>query len=278
MGDPISTIFEWEKEEMDALLRSCDNDDCLPFINENVGPAKLVLESGCGTCRWVKYLSDRNVNIVGLEFSGDTLKLVKDKWPELEILQGDVGKYPFKDNSVDVVLSFGVVEHFKEGPGGPLREINRILKPGGIAIITTPCLNTVRKTKHILWYHELKFSAKNFLSGLVKNRKISVPSINRLNKDFKYVVFPVCGDFYEYRFTPGELSAEVRRSGLEIITQRPISNMDGIYHELNPFQLMVKFENWEFKPTEFSTFVNNLLSRRDFLHSHMQAIIATKKV
>jgi len=188
-----------------------------------------------------------------------------------------VDNYPFKDNSVDIVLSFGVVEHFKEGPERPLSEIYRILKPGGIAIITTPCLNSVRKIKRALWYDELKYTLKNIAAGLIKGKKVTRVKINRRDKNYRYVVYPVCGDFYEYRFTTAELREVVSEPGFMIIKQVPISHMDGIYHELNPLQLMVKFNNWEFKPTKFSMLVNNLLSRRAFAHSHMQAVIATKK-
>ena len=45
---------------------------------------------------------------------------------------------PYEDSSISGYLSFGVIEHFIEGPHEALAEAFRVLRPGGIAIITTP--------------------------------------------------------------------------------------------------------------------------------------------
>lgn len=45
--------------------------------------------------------------------------------------------YPFKDNSVDSILAFGVLEHIKDYESA-FKEITRILKPGGILHIKVP--------------------------------------------------------------------------------------------------------------------------------------------
>ena len=49
----------------------------------------------------------------------------------------------------------GLVEHWKEGPGAALGEHFRLLKPGGIAIITVPLHNQVRRFKRRLWLEEV---------------------------------------------------------------------------------------------------------------------------
>lgn len=45
---------------------------------------------------------------------------------------------PFKDNSFDLVLILEVLEHFYQDPMACLSEINRVLKPGGQIILSTP--------------------------------------------------------------------------------------------------------------------------------------------
>jgi SAM-dependent methyltransferase len=47
-------------------------------------------------------------------------------------------RFPFDDNSFDLVPFCEMVEHLLMDPVGALRQIHRVLKPGGIRIVTTP--------------------------------------------------------------------------------------------------------------------------------------------
>jgi hypothetical protein len=76
--------------------------------------------------------------------------------------------------------------------------------------------------------------------------------------------------------TSGQFAEQVRMSGLEIIEHLPTAEMDGVYHELNPWKLLVRFQDWRFTPTRLASWLNRVLAKRPFLHSHMQAIVARK--
>jgi SAM-dependent methyltransferase len=54
----------------------------------------------------------------------------------------DIHQIPFADNTFDTVLCNHVLEHVKDDIQG-LREINRVLKPGGFAILQVPFFNPV---------------------------------------------------------------------------------------------------------------------------------------
>jgi SAM-dependent methyltransferase len=269
----MSIVFHWDPAEMEDLLATCLVDGCYPVIQKFIPKGSLILESGCGAGRYVKYLQDRGYKTIGLEISSDTTRMVKRVWPELNIIEGDSVSSPFLDNSFDTVLSLGVVEHWPEGPQNSLTEILRVLRPGGIALITVPCLNLVRRFKRWIWWEEMSRSPRA-LAAKVINRKNK--PMNRLKGKYQYAVYPAYGDFLEYRLTPQEFWHEIHRAGFKVLEHRPHGLIDGVFHELNPFQLLVKFNHWKFFPNRLGRLANDWLSRRPFAHCHMQLVVAQK--
>jgi ubiquinone/menaquinone biosynthesis C-methylase UbiE len=246
----MTVQFEWEKNEIMDLLATCEKDGLLPYILRNIKKDDRILESGCGLARWVKKLHDMEYSCYGMEYSESTVNTVREVWPELDIIVGNVLYHPFKDNSFDAIISLGVVEHFEEGPHNVLSDIFRILQPGGIGIITVPCFNWIRKIKH-------PFSFRKYAISLHQGETIS-----RKKK------------FFEYRFTPEYFSSIVQSTGFEIIEQQPFALIDGFYHDLDPLHFFVKFERWKFNPEDI--WINRVFSKIPYFHPHMQILIVRK--
>ncbi len=55
----------------------------------------------------------------------------------VHFMSGDIFKLPFADNSIDIIISSEVVEHLPD-PTPAIREMARVLKPNGYAMVTTP--------------------------------------------------------------------------------------------------------------------------------------------
>ena len=271
MTEARSIIFSWDQDEAFDLLRSCDDDGILDVLQKYAPQGSCVLESGCGLARYVRYLTDRGWRCTGLEYRKETVNAVRRVWPDLEIVQGDVAAAPFPDNSFDAVISLGVVEHFPEGPSGPLREMLRVLKPGGVAIITVPCLNAIRRFKRRTGLAEVLALPRALAAGIVK-RQLRMPT--RFRSAYKYAVYPAFGAFFEYRMTPAQFASEVHAAGFEILEHRPHAELDGVYHELNPFELLIAFRRWKFYPTRLGLWLHENLKRREFFCCHMQMIVA----
>ena len=53
------------------------------------------------------------------------------------VIAGDIFRLPFSSNSIDIIILSEVVEHLHD-PLPAIREIARVLKPGGYAMVTTP--------------------------------------------------------------------------------------------------------------------------------------------
>jgi SAM-dependent methyltransferase len=81
---------------------------------------------------------------------------------ECEIDHFDAEKhiYPYTDESFDTVLCCELIEHLFEDPMHMMSEINRILRPGGYLVLTTPNLGSLRAVSAILLgYHPAFFPA-----------------------------------------------------------------------------------------------------------------------
>jgi SAM-dependent methyltransferase len=268
----MSTIFTWDAADIAALLGTCDTDPVTERLRRHVPAGARVLESGCGLARFVRYLSDRGTPTVGLEWSGETLRQAHAVWPDLPLVQGDSARAPFPDASFDALLSLGLVEHWSEGPAAPLRDHLRVLKPGGVAIITVPLHNLVRRIKRALWFDEIVHLPRAAARRLLRGRSMS-PGRARPGR---FAAYPVYGEFHEYRMTGTEFLAEVRGAGFEVLEHAAIGSMDGIYHELNPLGLLVRFRGWRFEPTPLARWLESRLARRPFDHCHQQLVLARR--
>ncbi len=111
-----------------------------PFpVKEN----ERILDLGCGWGRVLKPVLDRNADAVGLDISHNMLALTRQHLRKQEreapLLQGDGTRLPFKDNSFDKVYSLLVLQHLSKANGKAVfAEVQRILKPGGVAYIRVP--------------------------------------------------------------------------------------------------------------------------------------------
>lgn len=271
----MSTVFTWNEADMEALLASCETDETADLIAAHLDRNGPVLESGCGAGRYVKYLSEQGWDITGLEYSRETVEMVRRRWPELNVVQGDVADSPFPDNHFTGMISLGVVEHFPEGLEAPLADMYRILRPGGRALITVPCMSTIRQIKNRIWWYEIRDSIRPIAKRILRGSPQDL-TISRLQKTYHYTVSPACGPFYEYRLTPEEFLAAVTGAGFRVVKHVPIGHIDGVYHELNPFGLLVQFKSHRFRQTALGRGLNAALSRLPFFHAHMQAVIVEK--
>ncbi len=62
----------------------------------------------------------------------------------------DAHKLPFKDNEFSLVLCTEVLEHLRE-PRVAIAEMRRVLKPGGVLILTTRFVYPLHDTPHDYW-------------------------------------------------------------------------------------------------------------------------------
>jgi len=97
-----------------------------------------VLEVGCGEGRGVELMLPKAKSFAGIDKIQEVVDNLSNKFPDGDFRQMTIPPFgDLKDNSYDVVVSFQVIEHIKDD-FAYLKEIHRVLKPGGKALITTP--------------------------------------------------------------------------------------------------------------------------------------------
>jgi ubiquinone/menaquinone biosynthesis C-methylase UbiE len=102
---------------------------------------KSVLEVGCGAGYGANYLSQFSSNVMAIDISkrNITYSHIKYKKEKLAFVQASGLNIPLKDGSIDVALSFQVIEHIEPKKlAGFLSEIKRTLKDKSVLVVTTP--------------------------------------------------------------------------------------------------------------------------------------------
>ncbi len=113
----------------------------LRFLSRHLVSGAPVLEAGCGPGRLLHWLREQGYQAVGVDCSLTALAKARAYSPTFRTVQADVQHLPFRAASFGTCLSLGVVEHFPEGPDDCLVEMRRVLRPGGVLVISVPHLN-----------------------------------------------------------------------------------------------------------------------------------------
>lgn len=96
-----------------------------------------VLEVGCGEGRGIDWMIDKAASFTALDKIDEALVKLRKKYPNANFIAGNIPPFQAPSDAYDVVVSFQVIEHIQDD-AAYLKEIFRVLKPGGIALITTP--------------------------------------------------------------------------------------------------------------------------------------------
>jgi len=103
-------------------------------------PNQRVLEVAFGGGASVRVLLDRDVKVTGIDQSADMVAAANKGFREeissgrLDVVEGDVNRMPFADNSFDRAMAVNVI-YFLSDLGPALTELSRVLAPGGRLVI-----------------------------------------------------------------------------------------------------------------------------------------------
>ena len=112
------------------------------FLGDSKLPDRLALEYGCGSAGMSVYLAARGFRAVATDINLEAVHVARANWEEngsptaetpFATAAADAFHLPFRDSSFDIVMSYGLLEHFDRGAlTESLHETRRLLRPGGV--------------------------------------------------------------------------------------------------------------------------------------------------
>ena len=120
------SCFSYSRKRLDAWL-----DRLVPAATAG----SRLLDVGCGTGHHLARYRRLGFEVVGVDGSAEMLAHARAANPGVSLQRADVQNLPFPDASFDVVLSIEVLRYLPE-PVLALREMARVLRPGGILVAT----------------------------------------------------------------------------------------------------------------------------------------------
>jgi ubiquinone/menaquinone biosynthesis C-methylase UbiE len=98
-------------------------------------------------------------NVVAVDDFDESLKLLEARLGKDAVLRGSCTALPLADNSVDVLTALDVIEHVRDDHGS-VREFLRVLRPGGIAVITVPALMALWSDWDVTLRHHRRYNVR----------------------------------------------------------------------------------------------------------------------
>ena len=151
-GEPSYVWRAGQQRRLDMIVRAAGN--------RIRGSA---LENGCGVGMYVAKLQELGAHVVGLEYD---FERAREALLHSKLILNAAGEFvPLQSSTFDLILSHEVIEHVEDDRAA-IREMIRLLKVGGRAVIFCPNRGYPYETHGIFWKGKYYFGNKLFINYL----------------------------------------------------------------------------------------------------------------
>jgi len=124
-------------------------------------PGHQLADCGAGTGIFAAEMAAR-CRVTAVDDFEESLQLLRDRLGTAGVRKGSCTALPLADESVDVLTALDVIEHVADDRAA-LREFLRVLRPGGIAVITVPALMALWSDWDVALHHCRRYHRSGLL-------------------------------------------------------------------------------------------------------------------
>lgn len=135
-------------------------------------PGERVLDLGCGPGDGAQRVAETGAQAVGLDYSQGMLETARAVPGLAGLARGDAGRLPFRDGAFDRIICTNSFHHYPQHLAA-LKEMRRVLKPGGVLVLVDP------RKDHLFGWAAIDL-VENAVFGLEEVRIFSVPQWYRM--------------------------------------------------------------------------------------------------
>lgn len=127
---------------------------------------KRVLDAGCGTGKNMEFLDSLGYKCEGIDVSDEALKFCRQRGIS-KVKMGSIDKIPYRAGVFDVVICLDVLGILEEDARKrAMVELSRVLKPGGVLLLNSAALESLRSQHDDVCNLKRRFSVRE-IRGLV---------------------------------------------------------------------------------------------------------------
>jgi SAM-dependent methyltransferase len=123
-----------------------------------LAPGARILDAGCGSGRNMVELARRG-SVSGVELSETSARLARERHAG-EVVSGSLLEMPFAEASFDMAVSLDVIEHLDDDLAA-LRELRRVIVPGGPLLITVPAYQWLWSGHDEINHHHRRYTRRS---------------------------------------------------------------------------------------------------------------------
>ena len=127
-------------------------------------PNKLLIDCGAGTGRFAAEAA-KCCSVIAVDDHEESLCIARRHLGTDAVKRGSCTELPFPDAVADSVTALDVIEHVEDDRGA-LREMARVLKPGGVLVITVPAFQALWSDWDVVLHHVRRYRRAQLVDRL----------------------------------------------------------------------------------------------------------------